>query len=334
MNDALKQELEAIANKMVTKGKGILAADESNGTCGKRFEALNVESTEATRQNYRQTIVTAEGLENSVAGVILFDETFWQKTDAGESFVSVLEKKGILPGIKVDAGSKEHALHAGEQITSGLDNLRERLVEYKKAGAKFAKWREVLVIDEANNLPTEGNIVAHAFGLARYAGLCQEAGIVPIVEPEILMTGAHSIEESEAITTEVLGTLFEILEHQGVYLPGIVLKPGMVIAGVDAETASTSEEVAEATVRTLRNTVPAEVPGIAFLSGGIAPDMAAETLKLMNQMEDLPWNLTFSFGRAIQQPALNAWAVDKDIAKSQKLLVEFANKNGDATNGK
>ena len=333
MNDALKQELETIANQMVIKGKGVLAADESNGTCGKRFKALNVESTEATRQNYRQTIVTASGLEKSVSGIILFDETFWQKTDCGRTFVSVLEEKGILPGIKVDAGSKLHALHNGEQITSGLDNLRERLAEYKKAGAKFAKWREVLVIDEANNFPSEGNIVAHAFGLARYAGLCQEAGIVPIVEPEILMTGAHTIEESEAVTTEVLGTLFEILEHQGVYLPGIVLKPGMVIAGETAEKASTAAEVAEATVRTLRNTVPAEVPGVAFLSGGIAPEMAAETLKLMNQVEDLPWNLTFSFGRAIQQPALNAWAIEKNVEKAQTLLIEFANKNGAATKG-
>ncbi|PID70099.1 fructose-bisphosphate aldolase class I [bacterium DOLZORAL124_38_8] len=332
MNDALKQELSAVAKQMVTKGKGILAADESTGTCTKRFVALGVESTEETRQNYRQTIVTSEGLENSVAGIILFDETFWQKTDDGESFVSVLNKKGILPGIKVDTGSKPHALFEGEQITSGLDGLRERLAKYKEAGAKFAKWREVLVIDTEKDLPSVGNIEAHAFGLARYAGLCQEAGIVPIVEPEILMDGNHTIEDSEAITTEVLGTLFEILEAQNVYLPGMVLKPNMVIAGTEAENKSTSAEVAEATIRTLRNTVPAEVPGIAFLSGGISPEMAAENLKLMNQMEDLPWNVTFSFGRAIQQPALEAWSKG-NVAEAQKLLVEFANKNGAATKG-
>lgn len=333
MNDNLKKQLSEIANQMVQKGKGILAADESHGTCGKRFQALGVECTESTRQNYRQTLVTAPGLEESVAGIILFDETLRQSTDNGETFVSVLESKGILPGIKVDTGSKPHALHEGEQITEGLDGLRDRLKEYAELGAKFAKWREVLVIDESKGFPSEANMYAHAHGLARYAGLCQEAGIVPIVEPEILMDGDHDIAVSEKVTHRTLSILFEVLKQQNVYLPGIVLKPSMVISGKDCATPASEQDVAEGTVRVLKDTVPADVPGIAFLSGGQTPEQSTNHLKLMNQMADLPWNVTFSYGRGIQQPCLDTWAKEKDIPKAQELLVQYANQNGRATLG-
>lgn len=332
MNDELRQQLETIANQLVQTGKGILAADESHGTCGKRFKALGVECTEQTRQNYRQTIITAPGLEKSVTGIILFDETLRQKTDDGIPFTKVLADKGMLAGIKVDMGSKSHALFEEEQITQGLDGLRERLKEYKELGAKFAKWREVLVIDTENDLPTVGNIYAHAFGLARYAGLCQEAGIVPIVEPEILMDGAHSTEESERVHHEVLSILFEVLDLQNIHLPGIILKPSMVVSGKNATDRANTQAVAEATVRVLTATVPAEVPGIAFLSGGQSPDEATEHLRIMNQLGDHSWKITFSFGRAIQQPALEAWAKG-NIAEAQKLLNQRASLCGLASTG-
>lgn len=332
MNDDLRSQLHSIAQQMVQPGKGILAADESHSTCGKRFNALGVDCTEATRQSYRQTIITAPGLEKSVAGIILFDETLRQKTDDGTPFVKVLENKGILPGIKVDTGSKAQALFPGEQITHGLDDLRDRLNEYQQLGAKFAKWREVLVIDVNNDLPSIGNIYAHAFGLARYAGLCQEAGIVPIVEPEILMDGTHSLEDSERIHHEVLSILFEVLDLQNIYLPGMILKPSMVISGQDSKDRANAQSVAEATIRVLTETVPAEVPGIAFLSGGQSPTEATENLKIMNQLANHPWAVTFSFGRAIQQPALEAWAKG-NIDEAQKLLVERANLCGAASKG-
>lgn len=332
MNDDQLQQLAKIAQQLVQTGKGILAADESHSTCGKRFKALGVECTEQTRQNYRQMIVTAPDLENSVSGIILFDETLRQKTDDGTTFIKTLEKKGILPGIKVDTGSKPHALFAGEQITHGLDGLRERLAEYSEIGAKFAKWREVIVIDTKNELPSVGNVYAHAFGLAAYAGLCQEAGIVPIVEPEILMAGEHTLDESEQVTHEVLSILFEVLELQNIYLPGIILKPSMVISGTDSNDRADVQAVAEATVRVLTATVPDEVPGIAFLSGGQSPDEATEHLKIMNQLAEHPWKVTFSFGRAIQQPALEAWAKG-NTEEATRVLIERASLCGSASKG-
>lgn len=334
MNDDHLAQLEAIANQLVASGKGILAADESHGTCEKRFKALNVECTETTRQSYRQTIVTAPGLEDAVAGIILFDETLRQSTTDGVAFTKVLADKGILAGIKVDQGSKEHALFEGEQMTFGLDTLRDRLVEYKALGAAFAKWREVIVIDTEKELPTVGNIYSHAFGLAHYAALCQEAGIVPIVEPEILMDGSHTLEESEAIHQEVLAILFEVLDLQNIHFPGMILKPSMVMSGVDSKENYDPQLVAEATLRVLNETVPADVPGIAFLSGGQSPEMATDHLRRMNHEQVNPWKVTFSFGRAIQQPALEAWALEKDINKAQSLLVERACLCGSASLGK
>ncbi len=328
--------LASVAAQMVASGKGILAADESHSTCKKRFDALGLECTEESRRTYRQLLITAPGTEKFLSGIILFDETLRQKTDKGEPFVKVLERKGIFPGIKVDTGAKELALHAGEMVTEGLDNLRERLAEYKALGAKFAKWRAVITIDETKNLPSKACLWANAHGLARYAALCQEAEIVPIVEPEVLMDGSHTIETCERVTGQALEIVFEELAHQGVYLPGIVLKPSMVISGTKCTHRAGKEEVAERTVKTLKKFVPREVPGCAFLSGGQSDADATAHLRLMNKnFKNLPWHLTFSYGRGIQQPALNLWARDpkKNTQKAQEVLLSLCRANGLATLG-
>ena len=298
--------LNAIAKKMVAPGKGILAADESGGTIKKRFDKIGVENTEDNRRDYREFMFrTTSAMQNHIGGVILFDETIRQKAKDGTTLVSIIEAAGAVPGIKVDAGAKPLALSPGETITEGLDGLRERLAEYHKLGARFAKWRAV--IDIGADIPSAFAIDANAHALARYAALCQEAGIVPIVEPEVLMDGAHSIERCEEVTGAALLAVFDQLAAHRVHLEGMVLKPNMVISGKKNANRAGAQAVADATLRTLKRYVPSAVPGIAFLSGGQSSAEAALHLSLMNQ-QALPWQLTFSYGRALQDAALTAWA--------------------------
>ena len=326
-------DIQDIAHAMVAKGKGILAADESTPTCTKRFESINVESTEENRNAYRGMLFTADGIENHISGVILFDETIRQSTINGSiPFPEHLSTLGIIPGIKVDKGAKQLANSDDEKITEGLDGLRDRLKEYYELGARFAKWRAVITIGE--DIPTAYCISANAHALARYAALCQEQGLVPIVEPEILMNGDHTIEESYQLTTETLYTVFYELASQGVELEGMVLKPNMVLSGYDCSEQASVQEVAEMTVDCFFNTVPAAVPGIAFLSGGQSDELATAHLNAMNQIDGTPWNLTFSYGRALQAPALKAWAGKaENIPTAQEALMKRAIFNGLATKG-
>ncbi|SVA76317.1 uncharacterized protein METZ01_LOCUS129171 [marine metagenome] len=322
-----------IANAMVQKGKGILAADESTPTCKKRFDSINVESTEENRNKYRNMLFTADGIENYISGVILFDETLRQSTmESGVPFPDYLTKLGILPGIKVDKGAKQLANTGNEKITEGLDGLRDRLKEYYELGARFTKWRAVITIGE--NMPTAYCMSANAHALARYAALCQEQGLVPIVEPEILMDGTHTIDESYQLTTETLYNVFYELVSQGVELEGMVLKPNMVLSGYDCSEQAFVEQVAEMTVDCFLNTVPAAVPGIAFLSGGQSDELATAHLNAMNQIDNTPWNLTFSYGRALQAPALKAWSgKDENVSSAQDAFMKRAKFNSLATKG-
>lgn len=306
------------AKQMVAPGKGVLAADESSKTIKKRLEAVGVEDSEENHRLYRQMLLTAEGIEEYISGVILYDETLRQKADDGTPFSELLSKKGILPGIKVDAGAKELALHPDEKITEGLDKLRERLAEYRSLGARFAKWRAVITIGE--NTPSEACVFANAHAMARYAALCQEADIVPIVEPEVLMDGDHSIERCFEVSENVLEETFEELEHQNVALPGTILKASMVIAGKDAAQQASVDDVATETVRCLKEEVPPELTGIVFLSGGQSDELATTHLSAMNQLGKHPWPLSFSYGRALQNAALTAWAA-KDNEKAQAALL-------------
>ena len=293
------------AARMVAPGKGLLAADESAGTIEKRLSAVGVESTAASRKTYRELLFSAPGIENYISGVILHDETIRQQSSGGMPFVQLLEARGILPGIKVDAGTKPLAGHPDEKVTEGLDGLRERFAEYRKLGACFSKWRAVIAI--APGLPSDACIAANAQALARYAALAQEAEIVPIVEPEVLIDGAHSLAECEAASNRTLTCVFAELRRQGVLLEGTVLKPSMVIAGKQCPEQSPVAEVAVATLRTLRRCVPAAVAGIAFLSGGQTPEQATAHLDAMNRSGPLPWPLTFSYARALQNPVLDLW---------------------------
>jgi fructose-bisphosphate aldolase class I len=298
-------DLRSTAQAMVAPGKGILAADESTATIGKRFASINVESTEENRRAYRDTLLTTPDLSDSVSGVILYDETIRQSTSDGTPFPKFLEAAGILPGIKVDTGAKDLAKADGEKITEGLDGLRERIAEYVELGARFAKWRAVITIGD--EIPSRYCIDANAHALARYAALCQEGGLVPIVEPEVLMDGDHSIERCFEVTEATQRRVFAALYEQRVALDQMVLKPNMVISGKGNARQAGVEEVAEQTLRCLRRTVPAEVPGIAFLSGGQSAEVASNHLNAMNSMGPQPWVLTFSYGRALQDPALAAW---------------------------
>jgi fructose-bisphosphate aldolase class I len=328
-----RNELARIARAMVAKDKGILAADESTSTIKKRFDSIKLESTEEHRRTYREMLFTAPSGKDYVSGVILFDETIRQKTKDGTPFPEYLAKNGMVPGIKVDMGAKPLAGFPGETITEGLDGLRERLVEYHKLGARFAKWRAV--IDIADAIPTSFAIKANAHALARYAALCQEQDIVPIVEPEVLMDGAHSIERCEEVTSAVLQETFDQLFAHRIYLEGIVLKPNMVISGKKASNRASPEAVAEATIRTLKRHVPPAVPGIAFLSGGQSPAEATLHLSLINQAGSLPWNVTFSYGRALQDTALKAWGGSaSNYAAGQKEFSKRAKLNGLATTGR
>ncbi len=325
-------ELAATAHAMVAKNRGLLAADESTSTIGKRFNSIKLESTEENRRLYREMLFTTPGATDYISGVILYDETLRQKTSDGVPFPVYLAKLGMIPGIKVDTGAKPLAGFPGETITEGLDGLRERLAEYYKLGAKFAKWRAV--IDIGAGIPTTYAIDANAAALARYAALCQEANIVPIVEPEVLMDGSHTIERCEEVTDAVLDRVFSHLFAARVYLEGIVLKPNMVIAGKKSPQQATPQQVAEATVRTLKRQVPAAVPGIAFLSGGQSPTEATLHLSLMNAAGPLPWPLTFSYGRALQEDSLSAWGgKSAGFAAGQTALATRAKLNSLAAAG-
>jgi len=324
-------ELARIASAMVVKNKGILAADESTSTIKKRFDSIKLESTEENRRTYREMLFTAPGAADYISGVILYDETIRQKTKDGTPFPQYLTQKGIIPGIKVDTGAKPMAAFPGETITEGLDGLRERLVEYHKLGARFAKWRAV--VDIADGIPTSFAVQANAHALARYAALCQENGIVPIVEPEVLMDGGHSIERCEEVTSSVLQIVFNQLFEHRVALEGMVLKPNMIISGKKAANRAGPEQVAEATLRVLKRHVPPAVPGIAFLSGGQSSAEATLHLSLMNK-SPLPWSLTFSYGRALQDDALKTWAGQAgNFATGQKAMAKRAKLNSLATTG-
>jgi fructose-bisphosphate aldolase class I len=325
-------ELAATAHAMVAKHRGILAADESTSTITKRFNSIKVESTEEHRRAYREMLFTTPGATEFVSGVILYDETIRQKTKDGVPFPAYLSKHGMIPGIKVDTGAKPLAGFPGETITEGLDGLRERLAEYYKLGARFAKWRAV--IDIGAGIPSRYAISANAEALARYAALCQEAGIVPIVEPEVLMDGDHPIARCQEVTEGVLQTVFDHLFAARIFLEGMVLKPNMVIAGKKSTEKSSPEQVAEATIRTLKRHVPAAVGGIAFLSGGQSPTEATLHLSLMNALGPLPWALTFSYGRALQDRALAAWGgTEAGFPAGQKQLYVRAKLNGLAAGG-
>ncbi|MGH8178562.1 MAG: class I fructose-bisphosphate aldolase [Steroidobacter sp.] len=327
-----RSELETIARAMVAKGKGILAADESGGTIKKRFDSIKLESTEEARRTYRELLFTTAGMQDFISGVILYDETIRQKTKDGTPFPQYLAKLGVVPGIKVDMGAKPLAGFPGETITEGLDGLRERLAEYHKLGARFAKWRAV--IDIAEGVPTQFGIDANAHALARYAALCQEAGIVPIVEPEVLMDGAHSIERCEEVTSASLTSVFEQLHSHRVHLEGMILKPNMVISGKKNTARANPQQVAEATVRCLKRYAPSAVPGVAFLSGGQSSAEATEHLSLMNKLGPLPWELTFSYGRALQDEALKAWGGKTEtFTAGQKAFFRRAKFNGLARTG-
>jgi fructose-bisphosphate aldolase, class I len=325
-------ELNAVARAMTAPGKGILAADESFPTIKKRFDAISVESTEESRRRYREMLFTASGMSDYIGGVILFDETLRQSCSDGTPFAKYLASRGVVPGIKVDKGAKPLAGFAGELVTEGLDGLRERLAEYRELGAGFAKWRAV--IDIAPDVPTDFCLHANAHALARYAALCQEAGIVPIVEPEVLMDGAHDIARCEAVTGRTLTAVFEQLAAHRVALKGMVLKPNMVIAGKKCSKQASVEEVAEATVRCLKAHVPADVPGIAFLSGGQSEAEATAHLNAMNQLGPHPWELSFSYGRALQSAALKAWrGREESYAAGQAAFAKRARLNGLARSG-
>jgi fructose-bisphosphate aldolase class I len=328
----MPNRLESIARALVSPGKGILAADESLPTIQKRFNALKIESTEETRRSYREMLFTTSGIEEFISGVILFDETIRQKAGNGKSLVEVLTRKGIIPGIKVDKGTIAMPGFPNEKITAGRDGLRERLNEYVKLGAQFAKWRAVITIGPS--IPTLACMQANARDLALYASLSQEAGLVPIVEPEVLMDGDHDIDRCEEVTLATLAAVFDALREYRVMFEGMLLKPNMIVSGKQAAKQATPSEVAERTIRTLRNAVPAAVPGIVFLSGGQTPEQATEHLNIMNAHGPHPWEVSFSFGRALQDPALRTWnGSAENIGAAQHQLYHRAKCNGAARYG-
>jgi fructose-bisphosphate aldolase class I len=326
-------DLPTTARELVADHKGILAADESIPTIGKRFGSIGIESTEENRRAYRDMLLTTPGLEEFISGVILFDETIRQSTSDGTPFAELLAKNGIIPGIKVDAGAKDLAFFPGEKVTEGLDGLRERYAEYAELGARFAKWRAVITI--ADTIPTQFCIDANAHALARYAALAQEAGLVPIVEPEVLMDGAHSIARCYDETERTLKSVFGQLRDHRVQLDGMLLKTNMVLSGTENATQASVTEVASETLRCLEATVPAEVPGIVFLSGGQTDELATAHLNEMNVRGKAPWVLSFSYGRALQAPAINAWKGDgANVDAGQNALLHRAKLNAAATAGR
>ena len=326
------QLMTQTARAMVAPGKGLLAADESAGTCKKRFDSVNVECNEENRRAYRELLFTAPGVCDFISGVILFDETLKQKTKDGVNFADYLKKNGIIPGIKVDAGAHDMALHPGEKVTEGLDKLAERMKEYFALGARFAKWRAVITIGEG--IPTWACIEANAHALARYSAICQEASIVPIVEPEVLLDGSHTVERCEVETEKMLATLFNELTWHKVSLEHVILKASMVVSGKENPKQAGVQEVAERTLRVLKRTVPAALPGVVFLSGGQTDENATAHLDAMNRMGALPWPLTFSYSRALQNTALKTWRGQAaNVAAAQKAFHHRARMNSLAAKG-
>ena len=325
------QELNTIARAIVADNKGVLAADESTGTIKKRFDSIEVESTEETRRAYRNLLFTTSGFEEYVGGVILYDETIRQAADDGTPFAQLLDSKGVVPGIKVDTGAQDLAGHPGEKVTEGLDGLRARFAEYHELGARFSKWRAVITIGDG--IPTDACLHVNAHALARYAALSQEAGIVPIVEPEVLMDADNTIERCHEVTSRTLAFVFAELDRQGVALEGMLLKPNMVISGKQCPTQATSEQVAEQTIDCFLRHVPAIVPGIVFLSGGQSEVEATENLNAINRLGG-PWPLSFSYGRALQASALAAWGGDAaNVESAQAAFLHRARMNALAAGG-
>jgi fructose-bisphosphate aldolase class I len=326
-------ELAAIAEALVAPGKGILAADESTATIQKRFDAIGVDNTETNRRDYRELLFrSTQAMTDHISGVILFDETIYQNAADGTPLVKLIQNSGSIPGIKVDAGAKPMAMFPDETITEGLDGLRNRLIGYHALGARFAKWRAV--IDVSESLPTPGSVAANAHALARYAALCQENGIVPIVEPEVLMDGSHDVDRCFEVTEYVLKTTFSALFDARVQLEGIVLKPNMIVAGKKCPTQASINEVAEKTISCLKLTVPSAVPGIAYLSGGQADELATAHLDAMNRRGGFPWKMTFSYGRALQAAPQKAWAGKaENVAAAQAAFGHRARMNGLASLG-
>lgn len=329
------QELISTAQALVAEGKGLLAMDESYPTCNKQFAHFGIPQTEEARRAYRELILTTPGLGEFISGVILFDETIRQSKKEGTSFIKLITDEGIIPGIKVDTGAIDLAGHPGEKVTEGLDGLRTRLAEYFQMGARFAKWRAVIAIGEG--VPSKGCIEANAHALARYAALCQEAGLVPVVEPEVLMIGEHTLQRCLEVTEQVLRAVFNQLDNQQVLLEGMILKPNMVLPGLDCSKQEGVDEVVDATLTCLLRAVPAAVPGIAFLSGGQSYELATTRLNAMNLrlLESKPWALTFSYSRAILQPVLQIWkGEDDNVPAAQQVLYHRARCNGAARLGK
>ncbi|MGD1921170.1 MAG: class I fructose-bisphosphate aldolase [Pleurocapsa sp.] len=334
MTNQYVSELTNTAKMMMSEGKGILAMDESNGTCNRRFEKLGIATTEENRRAYRELILTAPNLSDYISGAILYEVTIRHSSKDGVSFIKVMQEAGMIPGIKVDTGAKDYAGHPGEKVTEGLDGLRDRIAEYYKMGARFAKWRAVITI--GNLIPSDGCIEANAHGFARYAALCQQGGLVPIVEPEVLINGDHSIERCYEVTQSTLHEVFRQLYVQGVADDQMILKPSMVISGDNCSSQADVEQVATETIRCLLNTVPPAVPGIAFLSGGQSKERSSAHLNYMNAnlRSKLPWRVTFSYARAIQQPALDHWSGKAEkVAEAQKILVQRAKLNSAASVG-
>ena len=327
-----EEKLNQTAKAIVAEGKGILAADESDGTIKKRFDSIGAESTEENRRAYRDLLFTTEGVEEYISGVILFDETIRQSSADGTPFPKLLGSKGVIPGIKVDTGAKPLALAEDETVTEGLDGLRARLEEYRELGARFTKWRGVISIGK--NIPSEYCIWTNAHALARYAALSQEAGLVPIVEPEVLMDGDHSIERSFEVTSRTLHAVFTELRDQRVHPEGMLLKPNMVLSGYDHSQQASHEQVAEETIRCFKRHVPGAVPGIVFLSGGQSDEDATANLNAMNAMGPHPWQLSFSYGRALQAPALKAWGgKEENVEAAQRAYYHRAKMNSAARTG-
>ncbi len=328
-----KAKLQSTTAELVQAGKGILAADESNATIGKRFEAVKISPSEQMRQAYRDLLFSTTGLEEYISGVILYDETIRQKALNGKPFPVLLAEKKVIPGIKVDKGAKDLAGFAGEKVTEGLDGLRERLAEYAQLGARFCKWRAVITIGK--DMPSRACLFANAHALARYAALCQEAGLVPVIEPEVLMDGDHTLERCYEVSKTAWRITFSELVEQGVMLEGLLLKPNMVIAGKACPRQASVSEVAEMTVRCLRESVPAAVPGVVFLSGGQNSILATEHLNAMNALGTAPWELGFSYARALQDPALTLWRGESaNVLSAQKAFYHRARCNSAARYGK
>jgi fructose-bisphosphate aldolase class I len=331
-----KHVLSKTAAAMVAKGKGLLAADESSGTCETRFKSVGAACTEDSRREYRGLLITAPGAEQFISGVILYDETIRQKASDGVLFPDYMARKGIIPGIKVDTGAKNLALCPGEKVTEGLDGLRERLAAYFKLGARFAKWRAVITIGEGNSaIPSHTCLYANAHALARYAALCQEASIVPVIEPEVLLDGGHTIERCEEVTEATLRATYAAMSAHNVFSEFLILKSSMVVSGKTCARQATADEVAERTVRVLKRTVPAAQPGVVFLSGGQSDVSATAHLNAMASLKGLPWPLTFSYSRALQNPALQAWRGQAaNAGAAQRAFIHRARMNGLAAQGK